>query len=154
MAVGVEFEGLGVGVLGAFRSAIHMSFPSVHRALYEGDAGAFRFHHRVACVFADVGGDCFYASDGVVVGPGGSEAGDFYGHGSDGSDGVCVFLWVDRGIGFTILMASLGLFFFSVMPIVTAATMDQVGARFGGVGDGADFRRGIGCGLVIADCGG
>ncbi len=37
-----------------------------------------------------------------------------------------MFLIYQDGIGFTILMASLGLFFFSVMPIITAATMDQV----------------------------
>ncbi len=39
---------------------------------------------------------------------------------------VFMFLQFDQGIGFTILLGSLGLFFFSVMPIITAATMDQV----------------------------
>ena len=39
---------------------------------------------------------------------------------------VFLFLPVSQGIGFTILLATLGLFFFSVMPIITAATMDQV----------------------------
>ena len=37
-----------------------------------------------------------------------------------------LFLPFQEGVAFTILMASLGLFFFSVMPIITAATMDQV----------------------------
>ena len=39
---------------------------------------------------------------------------------------IFAFLFIERGIGFTIIVASLGLFFFSVMPIITAATMDQV----------------------------
>ena len=40
---------------------------------------------------------------------------------------VFLFLVAEDGIAFTILLAALGLFFFSVMPIITAAAMDQVG---------------------------
>ena len=39
---------------------------------------------------------------------------------------VFLLLPITDGIGFTIVLGSLGLFFFSVMPIITAATMDQV----------------------------
>ena len=39
---------------------------------------------------------------------------------------VFMFIPITDGIGFTLLISSLGLFFFSVMPIITAATMDQV----------------------------
>ena len=41
---------------------------------------------------------------------------------------VFLFLFAQDGPAFTILLATLGLFFFSVMPIITAAAMDQVGA--------------------------
>ena len=40
---------------------------------------------------------------------------------------VFLFLVAESGIFFTLLLATLGLFFFSVMPIITAAAMDQVG---------------------------
>ena len=40
---------------------------------------------------------------------------------------VFLFLVAESGIVFTLLLATLGLFFFSVMPIITAAAMDQVG---------------------------
>ena len=40
---------------------------------------------------------------------------------------VFLFLLAQDGLAFTILLATLGLFFFSVMPIITAAAMDQVG---------------------------
>ncbi len=39
---------------------------------------------------------------------------------------IFLFLPISDGIGFTLLISLLGLFFFSVMPIITAATMDQV----------------------------
>jgi MFS family permease len=50
-----------------------------------------------------------------------------------------LFLFFDEGLGLVILIALLGMFFFSVMPIVTAATMDRVPKGSEGSGTALNF---------------
>ena len=56
-----------------------------------------------------------------------------------------LFIQFDQGIGLIILVGLLGMFFFSVMPIITAATMDRVPAGSEGSGTALNF---IGMSLV------
>ena len=56
-----------------------------------------------------------------------------------------LFLIFDEGIGLVILIGLLGMFFFSVMPIVTAATMDRVPKGSEGSGTALNF---IGMSLI------
>ena len=52
---------------------------------------------------------------------------------------IFMFLFFDSGLPMTILIALLGVFFFSVMPIITAATMDQVPTGMEGSGTALMF---------------
>jgi MFS family permease len=52
---------------------------------------------------------------------------------------IFMFMFFDSGLPMTILIALLGVFFFSVMPIITAATMDQVPAGMEGSGTALMF---------------
>tara|TARA_B100002052_G_C15783237_1_gene552581 strand:+ start:27 stop:1121 length:1095 start_codon:yes stop_codon:yes gene_type:complete len=56
-----------------------------------------------------------------------------------------LFIQFDHGIGLIILVGLLGMFFFSVMPIITAATMDRVPTGSEGSGTALNF---IGMSLV------
>jgi len=56
-----------------------------------------------------------------------------------------LFLIFDEGLGLVILIGLLGMFFFSVMPIVTAATMDRVPKGSEGSGTALNF---IGMSLI------
>ncbi len=56
-----------------------------------------------------------------------------------------LFLFFDEGLGLIILIGLLGMFFFSVMPIVTAATMDRVPKGSEGSGTALNF---IGMSLI------
>ena len=50
-----------------------------------------------------------------------------------------LFLIFDDGLGLIILITLLGMFFFSVMPIITAATMDRVPKGSEGSGTALNF---------------
>ena len=56
-----------------------------------------------------------------------------------------LFIQFDHGIGLIILVGLLGMFFFSVMPIITAATMDRIPTGSEGSGTALNF---IGMSLV------
>ena len=52
---------------------------------------------------------------------------------------IIMFYFFDSGIMMTILVALLGIFFFSVMPTITAAAMDQVPKGIEGTGTALMF---------------
>lgn len=116
---------LGLVFLGAFRSAIHMSFQAFivlyMKETLELSDFTIGWHVSLLTLAGIVSTPAMgWLSDRVGRKP------VIFAAMASMAAMVFAFLWIDRGVGFTILMASLGLFFFSVMPIVTAATMDQV----------------------------
>ncbi len=120
-----NFRVLGLVSLGAFRSAVHTSFQAFIVVYMKEtlEMSAFTIGWHVSLLtFA-----------GIVSTPVMGWLSDRIGRKpvifvAMGSMAALVFLLlpISDGIGFTIVLGSLGLFFFSVMPIITAATMDQV----------------------------
>ena len=116
---------LGLVFLGAFRAAIHTSFQAFI-VLYmaetlEMSGFTIGWHVALLTLFGIVSTPAMgWISDRV-----GRKPVIFVAMASMAAM-IFAFLFIERGIGFTIIVASLGLFFFSVMPIITAATMDQV----------------------------
>ena len=120
-----NFRVLGIVSLGGFRSAVHTSFQAFTVVYMKEtlEMSAFTIGWHVALLtFA-----------GIVSTPVMGWLSDRTGRKpvilvAMAAMAVMLFLFLPfrDGIGFTIVMASLGLFFFSVMPIITAATMDQV----------------------------
>ena len=120
-----NFRVLGIVSLGGFRSAVHTSFQAFTVVYMKEtlEMSAFTIGWHVALLtFA-----------GIVSTPVMGWLSDRVGRkpvilAAMAAMAVMLFLFLPfrDGVGFTILMASLGLFFFSVMPIITAATMDQV----------------------------
>ena len=116
---------LGIVSLGGFRSAVHTSFQAFTVVYMKEtlDMTAFTIGWHVALLtFA-----------GIVSTPVMGWLSDKIGRKPVIAAAMIamavmlfMFLTFRDGLGFTLLMASLGLFFFSVMPIITAATMDQV----------------------------
>ena len=116
---------LGLVFLGAFRSAIHMSFQAFivlyMKETLELSDFTIGWHISLLTLAGIASTPVMgWLSDRVGRKP------VIFAAMASMAAMVLAFLWVDKGIGFTILMGSLGLFFFSVMPIITAATMDQV----------------------------
>ena len=120
-----NFRVLGLVSLGAFRSAVHTSFQAFMVVYMKEtlEMSAFTIGWHVSLLtFA-----------GIVSTPVMGWLSDRVGRKpvifvAMGLMAALIFLLlpISDGIGFTIVLASLGLFFFSVMPIITAATMDQV----------------------------
>ena len=120
-----NFRVLGLVSLGAFRSAVHTSFQAFIVVYMKEtlEMSAFTIGWHVSLLtFA-----------GIVSTPVMGWLSDRIGRKpvifvAMASMAALVFLLlpISEGIGFTIVLGSLGLFFFSVMPIITAATMDQV----------------------------
>ena len=120
-----NFRVLGLVSLGAFRSAVHTSFQAFIVVYMKEslEMSAFTIGWHVSLLtFA-----------GIVSTPVMGWLSDRVGRKpvifvAMVSMAALVFLLlpISDGIGFTIVLGSLGLFFFSVMPIITAATMDQV----------------------------
>ena len=120
-----NFRVLGLVSLGAFRSAVHTSFQAFIVVYMKEtlEMSAFTIGWHVSLLtFA-----------GIVSTPVMGWLSDRVGRKpvifvAMASMAALVFLLlpITDGIGFTIVLGSLGLFFFSVMPIITAATMDQV----------------------------
>ena len=120
-----NFRVLGLVSLGAFRSAVHTSFQAFIVVYMKEslEMSAFTIGWHVSLLtFA-----------GIVSTPVMGWLSDRVGRKpvifvAMASMAALVFLLlpISDGIGFTIVLGSLGLFFFSVMPIITAATMDQV----------------------------
>ena len=120
-----NFRVLGLVSLGAFRSAVHTSFQAFIVVYMKEslEMSAFTIGWHVSLLtFA-----------GIVSTPVMGWLSDRIGRKpvifvAMASMAALVFLLlpISDGIGFTIVLGSLGLFFFSVMPIITAATMDQV----------------------------
>ncbi len=116
---------LGLVGLGAFRSAVHMSFQAFIVVYMKEtlEMSAFTIGWHVSLL----------TLAGIASTPAMGWLSDRVGRkpvivAAMASMAVMVFLFlpISEGIGFTLLLGSLGLFFFSVMPIITAATMDQV----------------------------
>ena len=120
-----NYRVLGIVSLGGFRSAVHTSFQAFTVVYMKEtlEMSAFTIGWHVALLtFA-----------GIVSTPVMGWLSDRIGRkpvilAAMASMAAMLFLFLlfSDGVGFTILMGSLGLFFFSVMPIITAATMDQV----------------------------
>ena len=120
-----NFRVLGLVSLGAFRSAVHTSFQAFIVVYMKEslEMSAFTIGWHVSLLtFA-----------GIVSTPVMGWLSDRIGRKpvifvAMAAMAALVFLLlpISEGIGFTIVLGSLGLFFFSVMPIITAATMDQV----------------------------
>ncbi len=120
-----NFRVLGLVSLGAFRSAVHTSFQAFIVVYMKEtlEMSAFTIGWHVSLLtFA-----------GIVSTPVMGWLSDRIGRKpvifvAMAAMAALVFLLlpISDGIGFTIVLGSLGLFFFSVMPIITAATMDQV----------------------------
>ena len=116
---------LGLVFLGAFRSAIHMSFQAFIVLYMKETLELSDFTIGWHISLLTLAGIASTPVMGWLSDRVGRKPVIFVAMASMAAM-VLAFLLVDRGIWFTILMGSLGLFFFSVMPIITAATMDQV----------------------------
>ena len=120
-----NFRVLGLVTLGGFRGAVHTSF-SAFMVLYmreslEMDGLTIGWHVSLLTLAGIVSTPIMgWLSDRVGRKPVILVAM------TSMATMLFMFLIYQEGVGFTLLMASLGLFFFSVMPIITAATMDQV----------------------------
>ena len=120
-----NFRVLGLVSLGAFRSAVHTSFQAFivvyMKESLEMSAFTIGWHVSLLTFAGIVSTPVMgWLSDRI-----GRRPVIFVAMASMAAL-VFVLLPISDGIGFTIVLGSLGLFFFSVMPIITAATMDQV----------------------------
>mgnify|MGYP001292836168 FL=1 len=135
---------LGLIVLGAMRASIHTSF-QLWLAVYlkeELDYSAWVIGWHIALITAA----------GIVSTPIMGILSDRFGRKpviqiSMTLMAIYLFLFLifDEGLGLVILIGLLGMFFFSVMPIVTAATMDRVPKGSEGSGTALNF---IGMSLI------
>ena len=135
---------LGLIVLGAMRASIHTSF-QLWLAVYlkeELDYSAWVIGWHIALITAA----------GIISTPIMGILSDRFGRKpviqvSMTLMAIYLFLFLifDEGIGLVILIGLLGMFFFSVMPIVTAATMDRVPKGSEGSGTALNF---IGMSLI------
>ncbi len=116
---------LGMAVLGAFRGAVHTSFQAFVVVYMKEtlEMSSFTIGWHVSLL----------TLAGIASTPVMGWLSDRIGRkpvifGAMSAMAVFVFsvLAFSEGIAFTIILAVLGLFFFSVMPIITAAAMDQV----------------------------
>lgn len=120
-----NFRVLGLVSLGAFRSAVHTSFQAFivvyMKESLEMSAFTIGLHVSLLTLAGIVSTPVMgWLSDRI-----GRKPVIFVAMGSMAGL-VFLLLPIADGIGFTIVLGALGLFFFSVMPIITAATMDQV----------------------------
>lgn len=116
---------LGMAVLGAFRGAVHTSFQAFVVVYMKEDLEMSSFTigwHVSLLTLAGIASTPImgWASDRVGRKP------VIFGAMAMMAILVFSFLIFPDGIAFTTLLGLLGLFFFSVMPIITAAAMDQV----------------------------
>ena len=135
---------LGLIVLGAMRASIHTSF-LLWLAVYlkeELDYSAWVIGWHIALITAA----------GIISTPIMGILSDRFGRKpviqiSMTLMAIYLFLFLifDEGLGLVILIGLLGMFFFSVMPIVTAATMDRVPKGSEGSGTALNF---IGMSLI------
>ncbi|MAU24175.1 MFS transporter [Chloroflexi bacterium] len=135
---------LGLIILGAMRASIHTSF-QLWLAVYlkeELDYSAWIIGWHIALITAA----------GIISTPIMGILSDKFGRKpviqiSMSLMAIYLFLFLifDEGIGLVILIGLLGMFFFSVMPIVTAATMDRVPKGSEGSGTALNF---IGMSLI------
>ena len=135
---------LGLIILGAMRASIHTSF-QLWLAVYlkeELDYSAWIIGWHIALITAA----------GIISTPIMGIISDKFGRKpviqiSMSLMAIYLFLFLifDEGIGLVILIGLLGMFFFSVMPIVTAATMDRVPKGSEGSGTALNF---IGMSLI------
>tara|TARA_Y100001936_G_scaffold204134_1_gene207429 strand:+ start:340 stop:1563 length:1224 start_codon:yes stop_codon:yes gene_type:complete len=135
---------LGLIVLGAMRASIHTSF-QLWLAVYlkeELDYSAWVIGWHIALITAA----------GIISTPIMGILSDRFGRKpviqiSMTLMAIYLFLFLifDEGLGLIILIGLLGMFFFSVMPIVTAATMDRVPRGSEGSGTALNF---IGMSLI------
>ena len=135
---------LGLIVLGAMRASIHTSF-QLWLAVYlkeELDYSAWVIGWHIALITAA----------GIISTPIMGILSDRFGRKpviqiSMTLMAIYLFLFLifDEGLGLVILIVLLGMFFFSVMPIVTAATMDRVPKGSEGSGTALNF---IGMSLI------
>ena len=135
---------LGLIVLGAMRASIHTSF-QLWLAVYlkeELDYSAWIIGWHIALITAA----------GIISTPIMGILSDRFGRKpviqiSMTLMAIYLFLFLifDEGLGLVILIGLLGMFFFSVMPIVTAATMDRVPKGSEGSGTALNF---IGMSLI------
>ena len=135
---------LGLIVLGAMRPSIHTSF-QLWLAVYlkeELDYSAWVIGWHIALITAA----------GIISTPIMGILSDRFGRKpviqiSMTLMAIYLFLFLifDEGLGLVILIGLLGMFFFSVMPIVTAATMDRVPKGSEGSGTALNF---IGMSLI------
>ena len=135
---------LGLIVLGAMRASIHTSF-QLWLAVYlkeELDYSAWVIGWHIALITAA----------GIISTPIMGILSDRFGRKpviqiSMSLMAIYLFLFLifDEGLGLVILIGLLGMFFFSVMPIVTAATMDRVPKGSEGSGTALNF---IGMSLI------
>ena len=135
---------LGLIVLGAMRASIHTSF-QLWLAVYlkeELDYSAWVIGWHIALITAA----------GIISTPIMGILSDRFGRKpviqiSMTLMAIYLFLFLifDEGLGLVILVGLLGMFFFSVMPIVTAATMDRVPKGSEGSGTALNF---IGMSLI------
>ena len=135
---------LGLIILGAMRASIHTSF-QLWLAVYlkeELDYSAWVIGWHIALITAA----------GIISTPIMGILSDKFGRKpviqiSMSLMAIYLFLFLifDEGIGLVILIGLLGMFFFSVMPIVTAATMDRVPKGSEGSGTALNF---IGMSLI------
>ena len=129
---------LGLIVLGAMRASIHTSF-QLWLAVYlkeELDYSAWVIGWHIALITAA----------GIISTPIMGILSDRFGRKpviqiSMTLMAIYLFLFLifDEGLGLVILIGLLGMFFFSVMPIVTAATMDRVPKGSEGSGTALNF---------------
>ena len=135
---------LGLIVLGAMRASIHTSF-QLWLAVYlkeELDYSAWVIGWHIALITAA----------GIISTPIMGILSDRFGRKPVIQISMTLmaiylfsFLIFDEGLGLVILIGLLGMFFFSVMPIVTAATMDRVPKGSEGSGTALNF---IGMSLI------
>ncbi len=116
---------IGMAVLGAFRGAVHTSFQAFvvvyMKETLEMSPFTIGWHVSLLTLAGIVSTPIMgWLSDGIGRKP--------VILGAMSAMTVLVFsvLAFNDGIAFTVILAMLGLFFFSVMPIITAAAMDQV----------------------------
>jgi len=129
---------LGLITLGAVRASIHTSF-QLFLAVYlkeELDYSAFIIGWHIALITAA----------GIISTPIMGILSDKFGRKpviqiamSLMAIYLFLFLIFDDGLGLVILITLLGMFFFSVMPIITAATMDRVPKGSEGSGTALNF---------------
>ena len=136
-----NFRVLGLVSLGAFRSAVHTSFQAYivvyMKETLEMSAFTIGWHVSLLTLAGIVSTPIMgWLSDRV-----GRKPVIFVAMGSMAAL-VFLLLPINDGIGFTIVLGSLGLFFFSVMPIITAATMDQIERGSEGSGTALIFTGG------------